>query len=191
MKNINETKTVNNTNEGDVTMKNFKGFVIKTREQFDKIAHDVFGARQGKGYNTFLIKVDKGVKNRNQKQYDILDFNVEILAQPWNKATPHINIQKAFVIDKILPMTEDKKNVRATLIERFTFDELHVQCITPEAAEVLFLNYKRILIKGQGKNMLICLEDKWGKIIDICKKCIANISSNAILEHILIDKLVP
>lgn len=191
MKNINETKTVNNTNEGDITMKNFKGFVIKTREQFDKIAHDVFGARQGKGYNTFLIKVDKGVKNRNQKQYDILDFNVEILAQPWNKATPHINIQKAFVIDKILPMTEDKKNVRATLIERFTFDELHVQCITPEAAEVLFLNYKRILIKGQGKNMLICLEDKWGKIIDICKKCIANISSNAILEHILIDKLVP
>ena len=109
MKNINETKIVNNTNEGDVTMKNFKGFVIKTREQFDKIAHDVFGARQGKGYNTFLIKVDKGVKNRNQQQYDILDFNVEILAQPWNKATPHINIQKAFVIDKILPMTEDKK----------------------------------------------------------------------------------
>lgn len=53
MKNINETKTVNNTNEGDVTMKNFKGFVIKTREQFDEIAHDVFGARQGKGYNTF------------------------------------------------------------------------------------------------------------------------------------------
>lgn len=192
MKNINETKTINNTSEGDAaTMKNFKGFIIKTREQFDKIAHDVFGARQGKGYNTFLIKVDKGVKNRNQKQYDILDFNVEILAQPWNKATPHINIQKAFVIDKILPMTEDKKNVRATLIERFTFDELHVQCITPEAAEVLFLNYKRILIKGQGKNMLICLEDKWGKIIDICKKCIANISSNAILEHILIDKLVP
>ena len=39
--------------------------------------------------------------------------------------------------------------------------------------------------------MLICLEDKGGRIIDICKKCIANISSNAILEYVLIDKLVP
>ena len=71
MKNINETKIINNTNEGDATMKNntnFKGLTIKTRKQFDRIAHDIFGARGGKGYKTYQIIIDKEIKQIKDKK---------------------------------------------------------------------------------------------------------------------------
>lgn len=200
MKNINETKTINNTNEGDVTMKNntnFKGLTIKTRKQFDRIAHDIFGARGGKGYKTYQIIIDKEIKQIKDKKYDILNFDLNILPQPWNKATNFLDIKTSYIVEKILYSnikpnrktggTIVEKNLQTAKIERFTFDELHIQCLTSDAASALFNTYKRFLIKGQGESMLICLEDKHGQIIDICKKA----CNQAYMNYTYIDKIIP
>ena len=200
MKNINETKIINNTNEGDATMKNntnFKGLTIKTRKQFDRIAHDIFGARGGKGYKTYQIIIDKEIKQIKDKKYDILNFDLNILPQPWNKATNFLDIKTSYIVEKILYSnikpnrktggTIVEKNLQTAKIERFTFDELHIQCLTSDAASALFNTYKRFLIKGRGESMLICLEDKHGQIIDICKKA----CNQAYMNYTYIDKIVP
>lgn len=89
MKNINETKTINNTSEGDAaTMKNL--YIFNNQHYFEKNSA-IFLKRGDKSYNILEITAD--FKNNNKENKIFLGhFSCRIVSQAWNRMSHNLRI---------------------------------------------------------------------------------------------------
>lgn len=165
MKNI-ETKTINNTSEGDAaTMKNL--YVFNNQHYFEKNSA-IFLKREGKSYNILEITAD--FKNNNKENKMLLGhFSCRIVSQAWNRMSHNLRIQNEYVITQFGDATWNKKktdtniggwdivNRKMNHVKRFTFDEIQLKIVGKNSA-IQMMNAHAILIYGAGTaNMRIVL----------------------------------
>lgn len=166
MKNINETKTINNTSEGDAaTMKNL--YVFNNQHYFEKNSA-IFLKRGDKSYNILEITAD--FKNNNKENKIFLGhFSCRIVSQAWNRMSHNLRIQNEYVITQFGDATWNKKktdtniggwdivNRKMNHAKRFTFDEIQLKIVGKNSA-IQMMNAHAILIYGAGTaNMRIVL----------------------------------
>lgn len=166
MKNINETKTINNTSEGDAaTMKNL--YVFNNQHYFEKNSA-IFLKRGDKSYNILEITAD--FKNNNKENKMLLGhFSCRIVSQAWNRMSHNLRIQNEYVITQFGDATWNKKktdtniggwdivNRKMNHVKRFTFDEIQLKIVGKNSA-IQMMNAHAILIYGAGTaNMRIVL----------------------------------
>lgn len=166
MKNINETKTINNTSKGDAaTMKNL--YVFNNQYYFEKNSA-IFLKRGDKSYNILEITVD--FKNNNKENKIFLGhFSCRIVSQAWNRMSHNLRIQNEYVITQFGDATWNKKktdtniggwdivNRKMNHVKRFTFDEIQLKIVGKNSA-IQMMNAHAILIYGAGTaNMRIVL----------------------------------
>ncbi len=158
--------------------------VIKTKDEFEKIANPVFVRRAAKSYNVLQLFFNVGTALSDDKEI-FMPYNIVragILTQPYGRMAKRLNISSKRVVTQIGDISvvrEEKKNNkveetffttsrRVDSVRRFTFDEIHVS-VNPDGGTISFLEESwGILIKGEGDKMIIGLarkDDKTGKTV--------------------------
>lgn len=145
-------------------------FRITNQHLFEEMANKVWCKRGDKGYNTLQIAIDRkyDLKYQGEKKRVITTFSLRTVAQPWNAMVDYLDLENVY------SLVEIGKKKKAETIKRLTFSEIHVQCKSAMAANIL-MDTKRILIKGCGLGMIIAIETRNGQIYDITKQITDNV----------------
>lgn len=145
-------------------------FRITNQHLFEEMANKVWCKRGDKGYNTLRIIIDRKYdrKYKGEKKRIITTFSLKTVPQPWNAMVDYLDLENTY------SLVEIGKEKKAETIKRLTFSEIHVQCKSAMAADIL-MDTKRILIKGRGLGMIIAIETRNGQIYDITKQITDNV----------------
>lgn len=158
-------------------------FRITNQHLFEEMANKVWCKRGDKGYNTLQITIDRkyDLKYKGEKKRIITTFSLRTVAQPWNAMVDYLDLEDAY------SLVEIGKEKKAETIKRLTFSEIHVQCKSAMAADIL-MDTKRILIKGRGLGMIIAIETRNGQIYDITKQITDNVVYTACSRDMFYDE---
>lgn len=145
-------------------------FRITNQHLFEEMANKVWCKRGDKGYNTLQIAIDRkyDLKYQGKKKRIVTTFSLRTVAQPWNAMVDYLDLEDAY------SLVEIGKKKKAETVKRLTFSEIHVQCKSAMAADIL-MEAKRILIKGRGLTSTIALEGRNGKIYDVTNQDYDNV----------------